>query len=90
MRLIDADELVKKWTIASPEPYNTDAVEVLDSIREAPTVTEKTYTHFAPKQTSCFCHLIRTQGHSFVALARERMTGMAKQSAYLQRRDAHE
>lgn len=38
MRLIDADELAKKWTIASPEPYNTDAVEVLDSIREAPTV----------------------------------------------------
>ena len=38
MRLIDADELAKEWTIASPEPYNTDAVEVLDSIREAPTV----------------------------------------------------
>lgn len=38
MRLIDADELAKKWTTASPEPYNTDAVEVLDSIREAPTV----------------------------------------------------
>lgn len=38
MRLIDADELAKKWTIASPEPYNTDAVEVLDSIREAHTV----------------------------------------------------
>lgn len=38
MRLIDADELAKKWTIARPEPYNTDAVEVLDSIREATTV----------------------------------------------------
>ena len=38
MRLIDADELAKKWTIASPEPYNTDAVELLDSIREATTV----------------------------------------------------
>lgn len=38
MRLIDAGALAKKWTIASPEPYNTDAVEVLDSIREAPTV----------------------------------------------------
>ena len=38
MRLIDADELAKKWTIESPKPYNTDAVEVLDSIREAPTV----------------------------------------------------
>ncbi len=38
MRLIDADALAKKWTIASPEPYNTDAVEVLDSIREATTV----------------------------------------------------
>lgn len=38
MRLIDGDELAKKWTIASPEPYNTDEVEVLDSIREAPTV----------------------------------------------------
>lgn len=38
MRLIDADELAKEWTIASPEPYNTDATEVLDSIRNAPTV----------------------------------------------------
>ena len=38
MRLIDADALEKKWTIASPEPYNTDAAEVLDSIREAPAV----------------------------------------------------
>ena len=38
MRLIDADKLAKKWTIASPEPYNTDAVEVLDSIKESPTV----------------------------------------------------
>ena len=36
--MIDADGLSKGWTIASPEPYNTDAVEVLDSIREAPTV----------------------------------------------------
>lgn len=38
MRLIDADKLEKEWTIASPEPYNTDATEVLDSIRGAPTV----------------------------------------------------
>ena len=38
MRLIDADALKKRWTIASPEPYNTDAAEVLDSINEAPTV----------------------------------------------------
>ena len=50
--------------------------------------TEKIYTYFAPKQTSCFCRLRRTQGHSFAALARERTAGMAKQSAYLQRRDA--
>ena len=27
-----AERLKEKWTIASPEPYNTDAVEVLDSI----------------------------------------------------------
>ena len=45
MRLIDADELAKKWTIASPEPYNTDAVEVLDSIREAPTVDAVEVVH---------------------------------------------
>lgn len=38
MRLIDADKLAKQWMIASPEPYNTDAVEVLDSIKDAPTV----------------------------------------------------
>ena len=38
MRIIAADELEKKWTIASPEPYNTDAVEVLDSIRNMPTI----------------------------------------------------
>ena len=52
MRLIDADELAKEWTIASPEPYNTDAVEVLDSIRAAPTVDAvvvrrcKDYKHY--------------------------------------------
>lgn len=45
MRLIDADELAKKWTIASPEPYNTDAVEVLDSIREAPTIDAVPMVH---------------------------------------------
>lgn len=38
MRLIDADALKKEWTIASPEPYSTDAAEVLDTIDEAPTV----------------------------------------------------
>lgn len=38
MRLIDADALKKQWTIASPEPYNTDAAEVIASIEEAPTV----------------------------------------------------
>lgn len=38
MRLIDGDSLAKQWTIASPEPYNTDAAEVLDSIGEAATV----------------------------------------------------
>ena len=37
-RLIDANALKKEWTIASPEPYNTDAVEVLDSIDNAPTI----------------------------------------------------
>lgn len=38
MRLIDADKLEKQWTIASPEPYNTDAAEVLESIRDAQTI----------------------------------------------------
>lgn len=38
MRLIDADALKEQWTIASPEPYNTDAAEVLDSIKKAPTI----------------------------------------------------
>lgn len=37
-RLIDANELKAQWTIASPEPYNTDAAEVLDSIDKAPTI----------------------------------------------------
>ena len=45
VRLIDADKLTKKWTIASPEPYNTDAVEVLDSIREAPTIDAVLVVH---------------------------------------------
>lgn len=45
MRLIDADALEKKWTIASPEPYNTDAAEVLDSIREAPAVDAVPVVH---------------------------------------------
>lgn len=38
MRLIDADTLKEEWTIASPEPYNTDASEVLDSIETTPTI----------------------------------------------------
>lgn len=38
MRLIDADALKKEWTIQSPESYNTDAAEVIDSIDNAPTV----------------------------------------------------
>ena len=38
---------------------------------------EKIYTHFALKQTSCFCHLIRTQGHSFAALVSENPVRMA-------------
>jgi hypothetical protein len=38
MRLIDADKMEKQWTIASPEPYNTDVAEVLESIRDAQTI----------------------------------------------------
>lgn len=38
MRLIDADTLKEKWTIASPEPYSTDTAEVLDSIEAAHTI----------------------------------------------------
>lgn len=45
MKLIDADELEKVWTIASPEPYSTDAAEVLDSIRGAPTVDAVPVVH---------------------------------------------
>ena len=37
-RYIDADALKKQWTIASPEPFSTDAAEVIDSIDNAPTV----------------------------------------------------
>lgn len=37
-RLIDANVLKAEWTIASPEPYTTDAAEVLDSIDKAPTI----------------------------------------------------
>ena len=44
MRLIDADELAKEWTIASQEPYNTDATEVLDSIDNAPIVDAEVIT----------------------------------------------
>lgn len=50
MRLIDADALKKQWTIPSPEPYNTDAAEVLDSIEEAPTID-------AVEIGYCFCSL---------------------------------
>lgn len=39
MRLIDADTLKEKWTIASPEPYSTDTAEVLDNIEAAPTIS---------------------------------------------------
>lgn len=37
-RLIDADALKDRWTIASTEPINTDAVEVLGSIDKALTL----------------------------------------------------
>lgn len=43
MRFIDADALTKRWTIASPEPYSTDAIEVIASIDEAPTMTADAY-----------------------------------------------
>lgn len=36
--LISRSALKERWTIASPEPYTTDAAEVLASIEEAPTV----------------------------------------------------
>ena len=38
MRPIDADKLKERWTITSPQPYSTDATEVLDSINEQPTI----------------------------------------------------
>lgn len=52
MKLIDADELEKVWTIASPEPYSTDAAEVLDSIRGAPTVDAVPVVHGRWGQTN--------------------------------------
>lgn len=36
--LISRSALKERWTIASPEPYTTDAAEVLASIDEAPAV----------------------------------------------------
>lgn len=36
--LISRSALKERWTIASPEPYNTDAAEVLASIEDAPVV----------------------------------------------------
>lgn len=66
MRLIDADKLEKEWTIASPEPYNTDATEVLDSIRKAPTVDAVVVTrckdckHFNHKRMECENEAIST------------------------------
>ena len=43
----------------------------------------KIYTHFAPKQTSCFCRLSGTQGHSFAATENERRTTMKKFKIYI-------
>ena len=36
--LISRSALKERWTIASPEPYTTDAAEVLDSIDAVPAV----------------------------------------------------
>ena len=44
-RLIDADVLREEWTIASPEPFNTDSAEVIASIDNAPTVDAKPVVH---------------------------------------------
>lgn len=43
--LIDANALKDRWTIPSPEPINTDAAEVLDSIDEQPTVDAVEVVH---------------------------------------------
>lgn len=82
MRLIDADELVKKWTIASPEPYNTDAVEVLDSIREAPTVDAVVVTrckdcrsYNKPKTGWCEVHLDREHPDDFCSFGERKDVG---------------
>ena len=74
MRLIDADELAKKWTIASPEPYNTDAVEVLDSIREAPTVDAVVVTRCkdCARYRMGVCMKVYTDGDMFSARCQER------------------
>ena len=79
MRLIDADELAKKWTIASPEPYNTDAVEVLDSIREAPTVDAIVVTrckdcrsYNKPKTGWCEVHLDREHPDDFCSYGKRK------------------
>ena len=82
MRLIDADELAKKWTIASPEPYNTDAVEVLDSIREAPTVDAVVVTrckdcrsYNKPKTGWCEVHLDREHPDDFCSYGKRKDDG---------------
>lgn len=74
MRLVDADELAKKWTIASPEPYSTDAVEVLDSIREAPTVDAVVVTRCKDyaRYRMGVCMKVYTDGDMFSARWQER------------------
>ena len=45
MRLIDADKLEERWTIPSPQPYSTDATEVLESINKQPTIEAVPVVH---------------------------------------------
>ena len=85
MRLIDADKLEKQWTIASPEPYNTDAAEVLESIRDAQTIDAvpvvrcesccyATWAAWANKYSSGQVHGLLVFGDHFCAFGKRERT----------------
>lgn len=82
MRLIDADALKERWTIASPAPYSIwDAAEVLDTINEAPTVVEvvrcwecKDYAIWTDGRAMNYCdkHCHRVDADDFCSLGRRK------------------
>ena len=79
-RLIDANALKDRWTIPSPEPINTDAAEVLESIDEQPTVDAVPVVHGRFVDAECsvcrwFGNIVETRHYNYCPNCGAKMDG---------------